>query len=251
MAHLTGFSYYHGNTLLHRIDIRIKLLSFILLTLTTLAADTPGLLLISSMASAALVILKDRIFRIFYELRFFMIFLIFIFIIQSISTPGSSLFQHRLIPFTWEGIDLGSRLIWRMLLIVLFSMVLVSTSTASETKEALKRFFRPVPFIPEERLAMMITLMIRFIPVILEQIHEIQDAQRARCVEKKKNPFYRIKYLAIPLFRELFESAGELSEALESRCFSEKSTPITLSSSRIDWLILAFVLSGCLVILLP
>ncbi|OGP62350.1 MAG: hypothetical protein A2V65_12390 [Deltaproteobacteria bacterium RBG_13_49_15] len=250
MADLIPFSYRNNHTLLHRYDVRCKMLSFIALSLTTLKAEAFGLLLISCIVITALSFLKGRILVIFYELRFFIFFLFFVFIIRTFSTPGSPVFQNPWIPATREGIYQGGCLFWKMLLIALLSLVFISTTKPSQTKEALKRFFRPIPFVPEERLAAMITLMIRFIPLILDEIQEIKDAQRSRCIENRKNPFYRIKHLTIPLFRGLFETAGELAEAMESRCFGEGSTPMMLSSGTIDWFCLAMVLVGCLLIIL-
>jgi energy-coupling factor transporter transmembrane protein EcfT len=204
----------------------------------------------TGMGITALLLLKNRIFLIFYKLRFFVTFLFIIFIIQSISIPGSPIFKNPLIPATWEGVQQGSRLVWRMLLISLLSLVYISTTTSSDTREAVKRFFRPIPFIPEEQLALMITLMVRFIPFILNQVQEIGDAQKARGIERRKNPYYRIKYLAVPLFREVFETAEELAEAMESRCFGGESTPVPLSSNPNDWFCTLMVFSGCFFALL-
>jgi biotin transport system permease protein len=70
----------------------------------------------------------------------------------------------------------------------------------------------------------MIGLIMRFVPVILDQAKETSKAQRVRGVENRKNPVYRLIKLAIPLIRRTFESADKLAVAMEARCYSENRT---------------------------
>ncbi|MFH1102803.1 MAG: energy-coupling factor transporter transmembrane component T [Pseudomonadota bacterium] len=250
MAGLIPFSYRNGHTFLHRFDVRCKMFSFIAVSLSCLRADIPGLLLITCLILTMLCIVHMRMVSFFYELRYFIFFLFFIFIVRAMTTPGEPVFENGWFPVTREGVYQGGIISWRMLSIVLVSLLFVMTTKTSESKEAIRRILKPIPFVPKERIATMITLMIRFIPLISEQIAEISEAQRARCVENRKNPVYRAKYLAIPLITGLFSSAQELAEAMESRCYSENRTPTTLIFKRIDWFCLVIILFGSILVVL-
>ncbi|OEU72588.1 MAG: hypothetical protein BA864_00865 [Desulfuromonadales bacterium C00003093] len=135
-----------------------------------------------------------------------------------------------------------------MLLIVLAGLLFVSTTRPSEIRAAVEWFLSPFPFIPGKRVATMMSLIIRFIPVILEQAKETSDAQRARGVENRKNPVYRLMKLAVPLVRRTFESADKLAVAMEARCYTEKRVNIELYATRNDWIALFLVLCLCVLL---
>ncbi|RLB95512.1 MAG: hypothetical protein DRH50_04015 [Deltaproteobacteria bacterium] len=91
--------------------------------------------------------------------------------------------------------------------------------------------------------------MVRFLPVIIDQVKESADAQRARGVENRKNPVYRLGKLGIPIMRRTFERADKLAVAMEARCYSENRTDPVLSSSIMDWIALCGVVCLCIVII--
>jgi energy-coupling factor transporter transmembrane protein EcfT len=92
-------------------------------------------------------------------------------------------------------------------------------------------------------------LIMRFIPVILDQAKETADAQRARGVENRKNPVYRLKKLGIPLMRRIFETAEKIAIAMEARCYSENRSDPELSATMRDWLALLMVICLCIFII--
>ncbi len=94
----------------------------------------------------------------------------------------------------------------------------------------------------------MMSLIMRFMPVIYEQVKDTADAQRARCVENNKNPIYRLIKLLIPVIRRTFEGADDLALAMEARCFSENRTDPVLSSSPKDWVTLFIIICLCFAI---
>jgi len=86
--------------------------------------------------------------------------------------------------------------------------------------------------------------------VIFQQAKETLDAQRARGVENRKNPVYRLVKLGIPVLRRTFERADKLASAMEARCYSENRTDSLLSSGVRDWISLVGVVCLCLIIIL-
>jgi energy-coupling factor transporter transmembrane protein EcfT len=107
-----------------------------------------------------------------------------------------------------------------------------------------------MPFIPGKRIATMMGLIVRFIPVIFIKTHEVSEAQRARCSENIKNPFVRLRRLAFPMVRRVFQDAENIAMAMAARCYSETSTRADASLSRSDWLILSAGIAFALTVFL-
>ncbi len=84
----------------------------------------------------------------------------------------------------------------------------------------------------------MISLMIRFLPIILEQAEEINQAQKARAVERIKNPIRRLVIFTLPLMRKTFEAADRYTIAMEARCYSEDRTDPELVMTRQDGILI-------------
>lgn len=103
--------------------------------------------------------------------------------------------------------------------------VLFSCSTqASSLNRAVAWFLKPVPFIPEKRVGVMVSLFVRFLPLILEKADEVSESQRARCAHLQKNPVKRIRNITVPLLKKVFQSADTLAIAMASRCYDENRT---------------------------
>ena len=81
----------------------------------------------------------------------------------------------------------------------------------------------------------MLSLLVRFVPMILDQARETMDAQRARCIECRKNPVFRLTALAVALLRRIFEDADRLIVAMEARCYNEERTGPAYRATRLDW----------------
>ncbi len=249
MSQITAFTYIPGKTILHGLDVRFKLIFLVLISLTCLKASSIALVCMGLFFYILLKQINISIRLIFKDLRFILFFLVFVFAARALSTPGSEIIGWKMFVITREGICSGAIICLRLLMVILSGLLFVSTTKISEIKNAVQWFLNPVPFIPAKRMAVMMSLLIRFIPVIFEQAKEIGDAQRARCVENRKNPVYRLKKLIIPMMRRIFDRADKLAVAMEARCYSENRTDPGLSVNRKDWLAFFIVLSACLIIL--
>jgi energy-coupling factor transporter transmembrane protein EcfT len=179
------------------------------------------------------------------ELRFFLIFLLLILTARMLTTPGAVLIEIKSIAITRPGLTSGILICWRLFIIAFVGFLFVFTTPSSEIKAAVEWFLKPAAFIPGKRIAAMMGLIARFIPVILNQAKETAEAQRARCVEYRRNPLYRIVRLGIPLIRRTFEQADKLIVAMEARCYSEDRTDPVLSATRLDWIALVIIIVIC------
>ncbi len=249
MAELTAFSFRPGASLLHVLDVRFKLVFLVLISLASLKAALLALCVLTFVLIGVIIDIRLPIKVILKELRYFLILLLFVFIARALTTPGSPLIQFKAVSVTREGVHGGIIVCWRLLIIIMMGLSFVSTTRPSEIKAAVQWFLNPFPFIPAKRIATMMSLIIRFMPVILDQAKETADAQRARGVENRKNPVYRLKKLLIPLMRRTFVSADKLAVAMEARCYSENRTDPGLSCGIRDWIALFAVICLCIIII--
>jgi len=245
MAAMTAFSYLTGASALHRMDVRFKLASMILCSLATVKAQAGGLFFFTLALGATLLYIRAPISGFIRELRYFGVLLLFVFIARSLSAPGTPFINLSFVTITYRGIHQGALVCWRLLNIVITGIIFVATTRPASLKNAVEWLLRPLPFIPEQRVAVMMSLVIRFMPVILEQAHETADAQKARGVENRKNPFYRLRKIALPVLIRTFITADELAVAMDARCYTEKRTVTTFNAAKKDWLILGGVIFFC------
>lgn len=243
MARVTVFSYKKGDSLLHRLDPRFKLLYMVMLSTGTMASGFPGLIIATFLILTALLAARVNILAVPRELKVFPFFLLFILLTRSLTTPGEAIFSVSFLAPTYEGFLLGLHFCWRLMLVVLISLGFIVSTTSHQIKAAVEFYFSMIPGVPEKRISTMLSLLIRFIPIIMGQIQDTIDAQNARCVEQRKNPVYRLVKLTIPLLHGIFLNGDQLAIAMASRCYTEDRTGPDLSSSRLDWLSLPVLLS--------
>jgi len=241
MADLTVFGYRSGNSVLHLLDARFKLICFVLISLSTLHTDLLELSLLTFGIVIVLAHMRLPVTDFLKALRYFFIFLLLVFITRALAfSEGlqSPIIQFYSITITRESLYEGWLICWRLMLVVVIGMIFISSTRPSEMKAAVQWYLIPVPFVPEKRVAMMMSLIIRFIPVIFNQAKEIMDAQHAKCIENRKNPVYRLVKFSVPLARQIFINADKLSFAMEARCYSEDRTVPELSANKKDWIAL-------------
>jgi len=245
MAELTVFGFRQGTSLLHRLDVRFKLIFLVLISLSSLNAQVAGLSLLTLILVVALINIRVSLGSILRDLRYASVLLIFIFVARALSTSGSAIVEFKIISITREGLYEGALVCWRLVIVIITGLAFVLTTRPSKIKAAVAWILRPFPFVPAKRIATMMSLIVRFMPVIFQQAKETLDAQRARGVENRKNPVYRLVKLGIPILRRTFERADKLALAMEARCYSENRTDPQLASGIKDWIALFAVVFLC------
>ncbi len=169
------------------------------------------------------------------SLRWVFFLLALVFIARVFSTDGSVLAAFGPVAVTREGLREGALICLRLVLVFIVGAAFIATTRSAEIKAGVQWFLKPVPWVPAERVATMLGLVARFMPVILEQAAKTSDAQRARAGENRRNPIRRLTAFGIPLMRRTFETADNLAVAMEARCYSETRTDPDLTTGRKDW----------------
>ena len=250
MAELTSFGFSPGDSLLHHLDARFKLIFIILLSLVCLNLYFVSLGILTVLLLGCIINARLALNSGFKELRYFFILLLLVFIARVLSTGGTPLIDIKFITVSKEGLFAGMLVCWRWAFVILLGFTFVATTRPSAIKAAVQWFLKPVPLIPEQKVAVMMGLILRFVPVIFDQAKETLEAQRARCVQNRKNPVYRLIKLGFPLMRRTFERADDLVAAMEARGFTENRTDPELAANQRDWIALIVVSSLCVLMII-
>ena len=206
---LTFGQYAYKDSIVHKLDPRIKILSVVVLSAAAFLLETYYKFDIFSLFILLLIILsKINFSSLIRNLRPF--FFIFIFILLMY------------ILFSMEQLDQGIRTIWKFVLFIIIASILTFTTTITNMVTAIEKLLTPLKLIKInlKTFALLIALTIRFVPALFLYADRIKDARLAR-LGSLKNPKH-IKLLFLPLLDRLFRSASTLSDAMVSRSYTEK-----------------------------
>ena len=244
MAQITFFHYIHKDTVLHRMDGRLKLLCMLLLSISATLASSPRHYLAPLCALvAALIVARLPILALLRDMKFFALIIVVVFVSNAFNVSGDPIPGFPIQSVSMQGVISGLRFALRLILIITVCAVMTGTTSLLTFKNVIEWYFRPVPFIPEARVAIMISLIFVLIPVIFDSFTEMTAAQKSRCVELRRNPIKRVTFIVFPLLSRTLQRADEIVYAMESRCYSEVRTRAIFTSNKADWIILALCLS--------
>lgn len=229
MAELTTIGFKPGFSMLHRLDPRTKQLLIMVLSVVCLRGNIILLTLISTLLILLFHRSSLRLIQFIREIRYFLFFLLFIFIVRAMS------FSEDFYPvFIIANAREAALVCWRLLLVVLMGVLLISTTRTADIRASLIWFMKPLPFVNERLAATTVGLVVRFLPLVLFQAGEIGDVMRARGIEKRKNPLVRLITFTITLFRRVFLRADDLVDTMQARCYNEYRTLPELSFTKDD-----------------
>jgi len=250
MRELTAFTYRPGTSLLHCMDVRAKLVLVVLVGLASLNMHPVSLLVVTGILGGLFRASKRSVVSLLSSLRYYGVLLGFVLLARGVNLSLDPPWGWGTVTVDPHGLREGALVCWRLGIVVLAGALFVSTTRSSQMKAAVQWVLAPVPLVPEKRLSFMIALTLRSFPLIFLQAKETAAAQRARGIENRKNPLYRMKTLAVPLLRRTLQDAEKLAVAMEARCYQEDRTDPVLSATRADWRALAAGVGGCVVLLL-
>ena len=172
-----------------------------------------------------ILISKVPVKFIFKGLKAIFVLLLFTIVFNIILTPGEVLWRWGFIKVTKEGLVLAGRMAIRLIYLVIGSSIMTLTTTPNQLTDGLERQLRPLNkiHVPVHEIAMMMSIALRFIPILLEETDKIMKAQIARgadfengnLIQKAKN----MVPLLVPLFISAFRRANDLAMAMEARCY--------------------------------
>jgi len=231
VADVTPFTYRQGDSVLHRLDVRCKFFSICIVSISMFYAGLPGIFLYFLILFFMFNKTGLNFFSTLSSMTYFLILLLFVFAARALTVKGEILFSFYTLSITNQGIYEGFLVAFKFFLVMMTGLLFSSTTKPSSVKGAVQWFLKPVPLVPEKRVAVMISLSLKFMPMILKLAKDISDAQKARCADLEKNPVKKIIRLALPLMKKTFRSADNLIFAMESRLYSDDRTDPEFSPS--------------------
>ena len=217
--------YIPGNSIIHRLDPRSKLVAMILLIIITFWANNPITNLILFIATGIFVILSEVPLSFFIKgLRsmFFLIAFTTLFQLFFIS-GGQVLFEMGFIKITSYGIEQAGIIFCRFVLIIFFSTLLTLTTMPLSLATAVESLLGPLKRfkIPVHEIGLMLSMSLRFVPTLMDDTIRIMNAQKARGVDfGEGNIIQKVKAMIpilIPLFATSLKRADSLATAMEAR----------------------------------
>ncbi len=216
---------------IHKRDPRVKIIGVIALSIIILQVEYLGLVAASSVAVMVSQLARIPLKSLFKTLRpvlpfFFCLFLMYAFFTPGVPLPG---FPLGPVQITYQGLYLGLIQVGRFLLLVGVASILTMTTPQSELTIGLERLLRPLRIagISSHDVAMMVSLALRFIPTLMEEMHSISEAQLARGANfnphRLTGKIKSIIHLGTPLSTSIFRRCDELVDAMEARGYHQGS----------------------------
>lgn len=227
LSNITLGQYYPGNSFVHRLDPRAKIISVILYIITVFFANDAisyGILI----GVLAILMISSRlpIMTVLKSLKPLLPILILTFLIHLFTGTGGEVYFHwKIITITQNGLIMGTKMVLRLALLLMASSILTLTTSPIVLTDGIESLLNPFKKIgvPAHELAMMMTIALRFIPTLLEETDKIMKAQASRGADfSQGNILQRAKNMLpilIPLFISAFRRADDLAIAMESRCY--------------------------------
>ena len=251
--------YVAADSPIHALDPRTKFIS--ILVLMTAILSTPGftpLLIFCGFLAITITLSRLPAGLVLKNLRPFLWLFFFTFVLHALLTPGRMLWP---LPYTdyaitREGMQRGAFFSLRLSAVIVAASLMTLTTAPLELTNGLERLFNPLRRFgfPAHELAMMVTISLRFIPVLIDEAERLRKAQLARGADFSGGPIQRARSLIpllVPLFVSAFARADRLALAMESRCYRggiERTSFHQLSFARRDLHSALAVLATTLVI---
>ncbi len=223
---ITLGQYYPVDSVLHRMDPRTKLFGTMVFIISLFFAGS----LAAYGVATVFLIFVIRLSRVPFGFMVRGLKAILFLLLISVSfnlflTPGTEVFRLGFLKITWEGLRLAGFMALRLIYLVIGSTVMTLTTTPNQLTDGMERslgFLKRVR-VPVHEISMMMSIALRFIPILVEETDKIMKAQMARgadfesgnLIQKAKN----MVPLLVPLFISAFRRATDLAMAMEARCY--------------------------------
>ena len=218
--------YYPVDSVIHRLDPRVKLFGTLTFLISLFVVNSwPGYIF-GALVLAALIHLSKVPIRYMTRGLKGIVFLLFVSVLFNLFlTPGTIAVRFGIFQITWEGISFACRMAFRLVLLVLGSTLMTLTTTPNQLTDGLEKGlgFLKLFHVPVHEVAMMMSIALRFIPILVEETDKIMKAQQARGADFESGSLVRrakaMVPILVPLFISAFRRAGDLAMAMEARCY--------------------------------
>lgn len=223
---ITIGQYYPADSVLHRLDPRTKFIGTFIYLVSLFVADSFWGYVIATCFLAGLIILSKVPVKFMLKgLKPLFIILLITVAFNLFLVPGEVIWSFGFLKLTREGIAQAIKIGIRLIYLVIGSSIMTLTTTPNQLTDGLERILHPLNkiHVPIHEISMMMSIALRFIPILLEETDKIMKAQIARGADfESGNLIQKAKGLIpllVPLFISAFRRADDLAMAMEARCY--------------------------------
>ncbi len=264
ISDITLGQFFPGNSIIHKLDPRTKIILSVIFIVTVFLAKNPATLLLLAIVTISMILLSrislTIIFKAIKPLAFILLFtaLLNVFLTKG---DGKPLATFLVFSIYEEGIVRAVFMFFRVIIFILSSSVLLTYTTSPiSLTDGMESLLSPLKLIrvPVHSIAMMMSIALRFIPILVEETEKIMNAQKSRGADFSTGGLIkRAKALVpilIPLLASAFNRSDELATAMECRCYrgdKNRTKLVKLQYTAVDYItfivflfILAAVICG-------
>ena len=223
---ITLGQYFPGNTVIHRLDPRTKLL-FTILYIVALFSAKGGVAyaVLFLTLCACIAVSKIHPKNILRGMKPILFIIVLTAVLNIFYTPGDPIWQWKFLKITVEGLWAAFFMVLRISFLITCTFLLTYTTSPIMLTDGLEKLLGPLKKVrvPVHELSMMMSIALRFIPTLIEETDKIMSAQKARGADFETGNLIQkaqaLVPLLVPLFISAFRRADELAVAMECRCY--------------------------------
>ena len=223
---ITLGQYYQTDSVFIRLDARVKLVATLAFIVSLFIVNSFWGYLIAAAFLVVMIRLSHVPFKFMVRGMKAIVFLLVVAgVFNLFLTPGEVVVSFWKLKITKEGIKLALLMAARLCFLIIGSSIMTLTTTPNQLTDAMEKLLGPLKkiHVPVHEIAMMMSIALRFIPILLEETDKIMKAQIARGADfESGNLITRAKNLVpllVPLFISAFRRANDLAMAMEARCY--------------------------------
>ena len=223
---ITLGQYYPADSVIHKLDPRVKLFGTLIYIISLFVFKGLPAFILAAIFLVVLIKLSKVPFSYMVKgLKTIVLIMLFAAVFNLFLTPGTKLVSFWIFTITYEGLKNAVVMMVRLIFLIIGTSLMTLTTTPNELTDGLEKALSPLKYIkvPVHEIAMMMSIALRFIPILIEETDKIMKAQMARgadfehgnLIKKAKN----MVPLLVPLFVSAFRRANDLAMAMEARCY--------------------------------
>ena len=223
---ITLGQYYQADSVIHRLDPRVKLGTTVLFIISLFIFKGAAEYAVAALFLVLVIKLSKVPFKFMVKGMKAIVFLLLITVVFNLFlTPGEPLVSIWKLTITKQGLSMAVLLSVRLSFLIIGSSVMTLTTTPNQLTDGMEKMLSPLKKVkvPVHEVAMMMSIALRFIPILMEETDKIMKAQLARCADfESGNLIKKAKSLVpllVPLFIAAFRRANDLAMAMEARCY--------------------------------
>lgn len=223
---ITIGQYYQTESVIHRMDPRFKIIATMVFIISIFIFTNPYIYIVASFFLGICIALSRVPFKFMVRgLKSVVMLILLTVIFNMFFIQGEPLFHIWKITISKEGVETAAYMAVRLIILIIGSSIMTLTTTPNQLTDGLESVMKPLKLfrVPVHEIAMMMSIALRFIPILMEETDKIIKAQTARGASfEDKNMIKRVKSLVpvlVPLFVSAFRRASDLAMAMEARCY--------------------------------